>query len=237
MGKYVIERIELTEFQDTFETIIPSVNKAEYAWWPDQSSGPYRIQCPNGDHVLFVYSQHFNTIMVTVLRHLYELGSSATAIKIIESLQSDHEFYMSDKGRISLEELIEGLSQKYFLLSYQNRNILVPVFTRIKEASNYVEGGLLHSLVYHYNEFPAVFAPGKDKTLFPGDATINEILGAMVKTLVEGEGEGENVLVLKAPVRMETPSYEGEGVYRLVAKRDQDDLPYILKTFFREKDV
>ena len=82
-----------------------------------------------------------------------------------------------------------------------------------------VKHGLLHVLQRHYSQIHDLGGVKADST-FPKDSTINEITGAIVKTVVEGEevGSCDKRLRLRSQVEMSTPSHEGAKSHLLVAE-------------------
>lgn len=99
------------------------------------------------------------------------------------------------------KDVIRRISEGFVYIGTESRGVIVSILTEINK-NNYVKWGLLHILQRHYDGIGDL---GFEKaSLFPKDSTINEILGAIVKTVVEGEVESskENRVRLTVPVKM-----------------------------------
>jgi hypothetical protein len=163
------------------------------------------------------------------------MNSSADVGEVIEYVQQDESIFPGQSG-MEVGDLIRRLSEEFVFIGTEKRGVITPMLTEIKK-SNYVKCGLLHILQRHY-EGIGDLGFGKDASLFPQNSTINEILGAIVKTVVEGNVEsleGDRVC-LTVPIKM-GPSQSSEyEPYLLIVDKTNHPTTFSAVTFYPDTE-
>lgn len=230
-----VSKLAIHHLRNEYPFVSESVLQAGYRFWPDPESQPLIIVRDGNSPCIFMYSTYFNGAMMAILRSVRELGDEATVPKVVSLLHESEEIFPNQSG-LSREELIVRLSAEYVFIGTEARRLIVPILGRIRK--NYVQRGLAHVLLYHHGRLPSIFAPSQNKSVFPGDPTINEILGAIVTVVVEGtELDSDDVRsMLSVPVKFTTPTYDNTDPYLLVADKADSEHVFILVTFYPDRD-
>jgi hypothetical protein len=228
--------ISVRDAVERFTFAREEILKGGYRFFPDHSQSPLVIEREGYDACLFMYSVFFNDAVTAFLRGWRDLGAGATVKDIISYMGKKGDAAPS-RGRMSPEETVETLKGEYLFIGTEARRVIVPLCVDVKPGG-YVRGGLLHVLLNHYDKLPSTFAASQDKSLFPQSATVNEVLGALVSTVVEGIDEGSSARQLKltAEVEVMTPDAREVLPYLLVAEKADASSLYRLVTFFPKRD-
>lgn len=236
--KYVVQRLESWQFSDEFPFAEESILKAGYRFWPEPEQGCFKIEKPGHNACAMCYSRHFNSVITAFLRSVREMDlrsvrerDSDTDIReVVNNVQCGEKIFPNQQD-MELEGVVSRMAEEYLYVGTKNRGVITPILKGVDDDS-YVEWGLLHILQRHYEDISGF---GIEKgTPFPEGSTINEILGAVVRAVLEGteKKSSDDRLRLTVPAEMGPAPTEGVEPHLLVLEPTDHTETFTTVTFF-----
>jgi hypothetical protein len=229
-NEYTVQRPHSQQFVNELPFAKKSILKAGYRFWPEPGQGCFKIEKQGYDACAMCYSRYFNSATTSLLRSVRDMDSCADIREVVDYVQRSEQIFPSQQD-IERAELIGRMAEEYVYIGTKARGVITPLLKRIED-DNYVKWGLLHILQRHYG---GVSGLGREKaSLFPQNSTINEILGAIVRAVVEGtEKESpDNRFRLTVPAEMGPVPTKGSKPHLLVLEPTDHADTFTTVTFF-----
>ena len=180
--KYTVCELNPCQFVALFPFAKTSIIESGYRFWPPMVQGCFKVKVQNQKTVALCYSRYFNEGVRALLKSIRNIEPDATIKDVVQYAQR-HEYIFPSLYGIKLDSLISRLAKEYVYIGLKERGVVTPLLNKIRE-NNYVQGGLVHILLRHYAKISG-FGMGKG-SLF-SDETINEVLGGVIRAIVEGK--------------------------------------------------
>lgn len=229
-NEYTAQRLLPQQFTNEFPFARKSILKAGYRFWPEPEQGCFRIEKQGSGACAMCYSRYFNSATTSLLRSIRDMDSCADVREVIDYVRRSKQIFPNQQD-MELAELVGRMAEEYVYIGTKVRGVITPLLKSI-EGDNYVKWGLLHILQGHYREVSGL---GREKgSLFPQNSTINEILAAIVRAVVEGtEKESQdNRFRLTVPAEMGPAPREGFKPHLLVLAPTEYAETFTTITFF-----
>lgn len=224
------EALHPLQFVNKFPFAKEAILKSGYRFWPPSSQGCFKIEKQGCDDCAMCYSKYFNSATTALLRSVRAMDSSADIREVVNYLQCSEQIFPGQQD-MEIPVLVERMAKEYVYIGTKHRRVITPLLKKIDE-NNYVKWGLLHILQRHYS---SVSGLGREKaSLFPQNSTINEILGAILKAVVEGteKASSDDRVRLTVPAEMGPTPREGSEPHLLVLEPTADADTFTTVTFF-----
>jgi hypothetical protein len=226
----MLEALHLPRFVDEFPFVKGAILKSGYRFWPESGQGCFRIEKKGCDDCAMFYSRYFNSVTTSLLRSVRDLDSCADIREVVDYIQSNEQVFPSQQD-METSEFVERMAKEYVYIGTEHRGVITPLLKRIA-GDSYVKWGLLHILQRHYG---GVSGLGREKaSLFPQNSTINEILGAIVRAVVEGteKESSDDRLRLTVPAQMGPAPRKRAEPHLLVLEPTDHAKTFTTVTFF-----
>jgi len=233
-NQYTIQQVQSRVFSKEFPFVEKAILCSGYRYCLDTRSGPYLIRMPRGKCAM-CYSKYFNSSACALLRTTRDLGNNVSVSEIIEHARKSEQVFPYQED-MEAKDMIHRILKEYVYIGTESRGVIISMLAEIND-NNYVKGGLLHILQRHYDGIGHLGFK-KAKSLFPQNSTINEVVGAIVKTIVEGEVKNseDNRVRLTVPVSMGSLHSSKTEPYLLVMDKTAHPKTFSLITFFPESE-
>jgi len=226
----MIEALHPLQFLDEFPFAKGAILKTGYRFWPESGQGCFRIEKNGYDDCAMCYSRYFNNATTSLLRSVRDLDPCADIKEVVEYIRYRKQVFPSQQD-MEISELVERMAKEYVYIGTEHRGVITPLLKRI-DGDSYVKWGLLHILQRHYGGISGL---GREKaSLFPQNSTINEILGAIVRAVVDGteKESSDDRLRLTVTAEMGPTPREGPEPHLLVLEPTDDAKTFTTVTFF-----
>jgi len=221
------------EFNRKYKHKIDLLLKAGKSINPDSDGGIYEL-CSNTACSLIIHSKYINSIFYSLSKHISNNPTpKLTLSNILNVLYTDYSI-LPEQAKLTFNEFNKIISEEYIFIGTESYDIIIQSFDKI--TADYIKGGLLHVLTYHYQSYKDELVKPEEKTLFLKHTTINEILGAIISVILNGRvlTDNKNRRVLEGKVFMNLTEDSIFETYNLVIEKYKDENLYDLITFYRK---
>jgi hypothetical protein len=219
------------EFNRKYKHKIDLLLNAGKSIKPDPDGGIYEL-CSNTECSLIIHSRYINSIFYSLSKHISNNPNPKLTLSNISNVLYTDYSIIPKQDNLTLKEFKKLISEEYIFIGTESYDIIIQSFDEIN--SDYIKGGLLHVLTYHYQSYKDELVKPEKKTLFLKHTTINEILGAIISVILNGKvlTNNKNRRVLEGEVLMNLTKDSKVETYKLVI--EQKEKTHNLITFYRK---